>query len=121
MEVPWEDPRGLTDKDQEDDPVGENTVSGFLPRGCLNGMGKVRLIDRRAVFLIYIGLTSGGVASSVSIWTARSSVAPKLMPQGLPARLGGECPHWEVNGESEKTTWDPDLWNKRMSHFSLAC
>ena len=80
MEVPGEDPRGLTGKNQEDDPVGENTAVGFLPRGRLNGVSEVGLIDRRAVFLIYIGLTSGGVASSVSIWTARSSVAPKLMP-----------------------------------------
>ena len=120
MEVPGKDPRGLTGKDQEDDPVGENTVSGFLPRGCLNGISEVGLIDRRTVFLLYTGSMSGGVASSVSIWTARSSVAPKLMPQGLPARLGGECPHWEVNGESEKTTWAPVLRNKRMTHLSLS-
>ena len=73
--------------------MGENTASGVLPRGCLNGMSEVGLIDRRTVFLITTGSMSGGVASSVSTWTARSSVAPKLMPQGLLARLGGECPH----------------------------
>ena len=101
--------------------MGENTAFGFLPRGCLNGMNEVGLIDRRAVFLIHIGLTSGCVASSAPTWTARSSVAPKLMPQGLPARLGGEYPHWEVNGESEKTTWAPGLRSKRMTHFSLSC
>ena len=55
MEVPGEDPRGLTGKNQEDVPVGENTAVGFLPRGCLNGMNEVGLIDRRTVFLIYIG------------------------------------------------------------------
>ena len=80
MEVPGKDPRALTGENQEDDPVGENTVFGFLPRGCLNGRNEAELIDRRAVFLIYIGSMSGGVASSVSIWTARSSFAPKLMP-----------------------------------------
>ena len=46
---------GLTGKNQEGDPVGENTDLGFLPRGCLIGAKEVRSIDRRAVSLICIG------------------------------------------------------------------